>query len=206
MLLIHGSVVLCYGGPGAGRLTRRPWRCGDERGCCLSKEAGQAVSDKPCGAGQGRETSATSLWIEGPPRAEHPDSLHSVLKAPVCVPGSPGCSCQQLCQAVWVLWTDPTIHPGTLNPSLALRCSVMFVSLSCFCEIQSTHCWGPQINPETTPGHRALSPGDITAHTQMMLHSRPPCTFFPVSTLEAELPTFRGTPSCTWNTSPLLHT
>ena len=131
------------------------------RGCCLSKEAGQAVSNKPCGAGQGRETPTTLLWIKGTPRAQSPDGLHSLLKAPVCVPGSPDHSCQQLCQAVWVFRDGPHRPPRDAEPQPCLSGpSVIFVTLSSFCDIPSNlHCWGPHISPETTPGHCAPSPG-----------------------------------------------
>ena len=101
------------------------------------------------------------LGSRGPQRAQRPDGLHSLLKAPVCVPGSPGHSCQQLCQAVWVFRDRPHRPSRDAEPQPCLSGpSVMFVTLSSFCDIPSNpHCWGPHISPETTPGHRAPSPG-----------------------------------------------
>ena len=164
MLLIHGPVVLCYGGPGPERLTRRPWRCWAERGCCLSKEAGQAGSDKPCGPAQGRETASTSLGLRGPQRAQR---LYSILKAPVFVPGSPGPSCQQLCQPVWFFKDGPhRPPPGRRTPAYLSRPSGMFVTLSCFCEIQSTHIAKDPTSALRTPLITVPQVlGDITSHT-----------------------------------------
>ena len=64
------------------------------------------------------------------------------------------------------LGTGPTVHPGMLNPSLALRRSMMFDFFSCFCEIQSTHIAGDPtsaLRPPLVTVPQVL--GDITAHT-----------------------------------------
>ena len=166
-MLIHGPVVLCYGGPGPGRHTRRPLRCRAERGCCLSKEAGQAVSDKPCGAAQGMERPATLLWIDGLPEGSVPRRPSFPPEGPVCVPGSPGPSCQQLCQPVWFFKDGPhRPPPGRRTPAYLSRPSGMFVTLSCFCEIQSTHIAKDPTSALRTPLITVPQVlGDITSHT-----------------------------------------
>ena len=100
----------------------------------------------------------------GPQRAQR---LYSILKAPVFVPGSPGPSCQQLCQPVWFFKDGPhRPPPGCRTLACLSRPSGMFVTLSCFCEIQSTHIAKDPASALRTPLITVPQVlGDITSHT-----------------------------------------
>lgn len=154
------------------------------------------MSDKPRGAGQGSRHQPLRLGSRGQ-RAQCPDGLHSLLKAPAVRQAAQAPPVNSRAKLFGPLGTGPTAHARTLNPSLALK-AVMFVSLSCVCEIPSTpHGWGPHISPETTPDRPAPRPGWYHwSHVDDAPQSAS-CTFSPVSTLEPELPSLRGTPSCT---------
>lgn len=90
------------------------------RGCCPSKEAGQDVSDKPCGAGQGSRHQPLHLGSRGQ-RAQRPDGLHSLLKAPAVRQAAQAPPVNSRAKLFGPLGTGPTAHAGTLNPSLALK-------------------------------------------------------------------------------------
>lgn len=90
------------------------------RGCCLSKEAGQDVSNKPCGAGQGRRYQPLRLGSRGQ-RVQRPDGLHSLLKAPAVCQAAQDPPVNSHAKLFGPLGTGPITHAGTLNPSLTLQ-------------------------------------------------------------------------------------
>lgn len=144
----------------------------------------------------------------GSRRAQCPDGLHSLLKAQsVCqaAQAPPVSNCAKLFGS---LGTGPTVHPRDTEPQPASPGPLGRLS-PCPASVksQATHVAGDSksaLRPHLIAVPQVL--GDIPGHTKMMLHRRPLCSFSPVSTLEPELPTFRGTFSCTRNTTPLLHT
>lgn len=114
----------------------------------------------------GQETPATSLRIEGPEgSASRQPSFPP--EGPGCVPGSPGPSCQQPCQAVWAFRDRPHRPPRDAEPqpdSLGPLCCLS----PCLASVKSQ---APHIAGDPTS---ALRPpliarphvlGGITGHT-----------------------------------------